>query len=114
MTGWLELQLRGVQALVLKAIQDGASPIMAIMLTGRGKSMLFMLPAYTAPGGCTIVVVPLLSLRADLMTCCQALGILCVSWESRQLPDDAVIVLVTPELTENPNFYMFLNRQQLL
>jgi superfamily II DNA helicase RecQ len=114
MTGRLELQLCGVQAPVLKVIQDGASPVMAIMLTGGGKSMLFMLPAYTVPGGCTIVVVPLLSLRADLMMCCQALGISCMLWESRQPPDNAAIVLVTPESTENPDFYTFLNRQQLL
>jgi hypothetical protein len=114
MAGRPELQLRGVQAPVLKVIQDGASPVVAIMPTGGGKSMLFMLPAYAAPGGCTIVVVPLLSLRVDLMTRCQALGILCVLWESRRPPDDAAIVLVTPELTENPDFYMFLNRQWLL
>lgn len=114
MTGRPELQLRGVQAPVLKAIQDGASPVVAIMLTGGGKNMLFMLPAYAVPGGCTIVVVTLLSLRADLMTCCQALGISCVSWESRRPPDDAAIVLVTPESTKNPDFYTFLNCQRLL
>jgi hypothetical protein len=114
MTGQPELHLRGVQSPVLKAIQDSASPVVAIMPTGGDKSMLFMLPVYAVPGGCTIVVVPLLSLRADLMTRCQALGILCMSWESRRPPDDAAIVLVTPELTENPNFYMFLNRQRLL
>jgi superfamily II DNA helicase RecQ len=98
----------------MKAIQDGASPVVAIMPTGGGKSMLFMLPAYAAPGGCTIVVVPLLSLRADLMARCQALGIACVSWESRRPPDEAAIVLVTPESTENPDFHTFLNRQRLL
>jgi superfamily II DNA helicase RecQ len=114
MTGRPELQLRGVQALVLKVIQDGVSPVVAIMPTGGGKSMLFMLPAYAVPGGCTIVVVLLLSLRADLMTCCQALGISCVLWESRRPPDDAVIVLVMPESTKNLDFYMFLNRQRLL
>jgi superfamily II DNA helicase RecQ len=114
MTGWLEMQLHGVQALVLKVIQDSASPVMAIMPTGRGKSMLFMLPAYTVPGGCTIMVVLLLSLRADLMICCQALGILCMSWESCQPPNNVVIVLVTPKLTKNLDFYMFLNCQQLL
>jgi hypothetical protein len=114
MTGRPELQLRGVQAPVLKAIQDSASPVMAIMLTGGGKSMLFMLPAYAAPGGCTIIVMPLLSLRVDLMMRCQALGISCVLWESRRPPDNAAIVLVTPESTENPDFYTFLNRQRQL
>jgi superfamily II DNA or RNA helicase len=114
MTGRPELQLRGVQAPALKAIQDGASPVVAIMPTGGGKSMLFMLPAYAAPGGCTVVVVPLLSLRADLTTRCQALGISCVAWESRRPPDEAAIVLVTPESTENPDFHTFLNRQRQL
>ncbi|KAL2801580.1 P-loop containing nucleoside triphosphate hydrolase protein [Aspergillus granulosus] len=84
------------------------------MPTGGGKSMLFMLPAYAAPGGCTVVVVPLISLRSDLMKRCQGLGIQCVSWESRHPPDEAAIVLVTPESTENPDFHTFLNRQRFM
>ncbi|KAL4971177.1 P-loop containing nucleoside triphosphate hydrolase protein [Aspergillus desertorum] len=43
---------------------------------------------------------------------CRALGIPCVSWESRRPPDEAAIVLVTPESTENPDFHTFLNRQR--
>ena len=50
MTG-REIAFRGVQGPAIKAIQDGASPVVAIMSTGGGKSMLFMLPAYVAPGG---------------------------------------------------------------
>ncbi|KAL4756069.1 P-loop containing nucleoside triphosphate hydrolase protein [Aspergillus foveolatus] len=73
-----------------------------------------MLPAFAAPGGCTIVVVPLLSLRAGLMTRCQALGIVCVSWESHRPTEEAAIVLPTPESTENPDFHPFLNRQRQL
>ncbi|KAL5042127.1 P-loop containing nucleoside triphosphate hydrolase protein [Aspergillus fruticulosus] len=94
--------------------QDGASLVVAIIPTGGGKSLLFMLPAYATPGGCTIVVVPLLLLQADLMQCCQGLGIPCVSWESRRPPDEAAIVLVTPESTENPDFHTFLNCQRML
>ena len=74
--------------------------------------MLFMLPAFVAPGGCTVVVVPLISLRADLMQRCQQLRIQYVSWESRRPPDEAVIVLVTPESSEDPDFHTFLNRQR--
>ncbi|KAL4981251.1 hypothetical protein BDW68DRAFT_193068 [Aspergillus falconensis] len=99
MTGRPEMTFQGVQGPAMKAIQDGASLVVAIMPTGSGKSMLFMLPAYAAPGGCTIVV---------------GLGIPCVSWESCQPPNKAAIMLVTPESIENPNFHTFLNRQRLL
>ena len=108
------MTFRGIQQPAIQAIQDGASPIVAIMPTGGGKSMLFMLPAFAAPGGCTIVVVPLLSLRADLVQRCRAAGISCVSWESRHPPDEAAIVLVTPESTEHPDFHTFVNRQRVL
>ncbi|KAL4936474.1 hypothetical protein BDV06DRAFT_216636 [Aspergillus oleicola] len=81
---------------------------------GGGKSMLFILPAYAVPGGCTIVVIPLISLRADLMTRYKELGIQYVSWESRHPPDKAAIMLVMPESTKNPDFHMFLNQQRFL
>src|ERR1700712_1858487 len=90
-------QFRGVQAAATQAIQQGQSPVIAVMPTGSGKSMLFMLPAWIAPRGTTVVVVPLIALRGDLQQRCTKLGISCVEWESRRPPDDASIVLVTPE-----------------
>jgi superfamily II DNA helicase RecQ len=72
--------------------------------------MLFMVPAFAAPGGMTVVVVPLVVLRADMQRRCQQLGILCVAWESRRPPDAASIVLVTPESAVSPDFQTFLNR----
>lgn len=112
MTGQAAIQFRGVQAPALRAIQDGESPVVAVMPTGGGKSMLFMLPAFAEPSGTTIVVVPLISLRGDMMRRCQGLGIACVSWESRRPPDDATIVLVTPESAVTDDFHTFINRLQ--
>ncbi|PKX96294.1 uncharacterized protein P174DRAFT_509563 [Aspergillus novofumigatus IBT 16806] len=80
------------------------------MPTGGGKSMLFMVPVFTAPGGTTIIVVPLIALRADMTRRCQELGISCVPWESRRPPNAASIMLVTPESAVSPDFQMFLNR----
>ena len=37
------------------------------MPIGGGKSILFMVPAFTAPGGTTIIIVPLVILQADIM-----------------------------------------------
>ncbi|KAL4788788.1 hypothetical protein BDV19DRAFT_383627 [Aspergillus venezuelensis] len=88
----------GVQGLAIKAIQDGASLVVAIMPTSGGKSMLFMLPVYAAPGGYTIVVILLILLQANLIKYCHFFN-------------KATIVLVTPKLTKNPNFYIFLNHQ---
>jgi superfamily II DNA helicase RecQ len=80
------------------------------MPTSSGKSMLFMAPTFTTPGGTTVVVVPLVALQANMAQRCQQLGISCVVWESRRPPNAASIVLVTPESAVSPDFQMFLNR----
>ncbi|KAF7174646.1 hypothetical protein CNMCM5623_009123 [Aspergillus felis] len=75
MTGRPDMQFQGVQDPAMRAIQQGESPVVAVMPTGGGKSMLFMVPAFAAPGGTTIIVVPLVALRADMTQRCQELGI---------------------------------------
>lgn len=55
-------EFRGKQEVAVKAIMSGQSPIVAIMGTGVGKSVLFILPAIIAPSRVTIVVMPLVSL----------------------------------------------------
>jgi superfamily II DNA helicase RecQ len=87
----------------------GESPVVAVMLTGVGKSMLFMLLVWVEPGGITVVVVPLIALRGDMIRRCREVGIACVAWESRQPPNRAVVVLVTPELVVREVFVTFLN-----
>jgi superfamily II DNA helicase RecQ len=113
MMGNSELQLRGVQAPALEAIQQGQSPVVAVMPTGGGKSLLFMLPAWISPRGVTVVVVPLIALRGDMVHRCRQLGISSVAWESRRPADQASIVLVTPESAITEDFMTFLNRQRL-
>ena len=113
MMGNSELRLRGIQAPALEAIQQGQSPVVAVMPTGGGKSLLFMLPAWISPRGVTVVVVPLIALRGDMVYRCRQLGISCVEWESRRPADQASIVLVTPESAITEDFMTFLNRQRL-
>ncbi|KAH2060218.1 hypothetical protein KXW21_003919, partial [Aspergillus fumigatus] len=91
--------------LALHAIQHGESPIVAVMPTGGGKSMLFMLPAYVEPSGTTVV---------DFQRRCQQLNISYVVWERRRPPDEASIVLVTPESAITPEYYSFLNRLRIV
>jgi superfamily II DNA helicase RecQ len=94
----------------MQAVQRGESPIVAVMPTGAGKSMLFMLPAWVEPGGVTIVVVPLKALRKDMVYRCEKLGIRCAVWTGRIQPDSASIVLVTPEKAASEEFGTFMSR----
>ena len=103
---------RGVQQPAIQAILAGESPVVAVMPTGGGKSLLFMLAAFLGQrhSGTTIVVVPLVPLREDLKQRCEAKGLHCVEWNSRLPADGAAIVLVTPESAVGDTFLTFLNR----
>jgi superfamily II DNA helicase RecQ len=60
------------------------SPILVIMGTGAGKSLLFMLPARSVSAGTTVVITPFISLQDDLADRCRRVGISCTSWDSRK------------------------------
>jgi superfamily II DNA helicase RecQ len=53
------------QALTL--MMTWAEEVIAILPTGAGKSVLFMLPCSFPSAGVTVLVVPLVSLRGDLL-----------------------------------------------
>jgi superfamily II DNA or RNA helicase len=106
-------RLRGGQEEALGPIMHGESPVVAVMATGGGKSMLFMLPAWAEQDGLTVVVLPLVALREDMQRRCDELGIRCAAWDWRRPPEDATIVLVTPESAVTASFGAFLSRAQV-
>ena len=103
-------EFRGLQEKTMHAIITGQSPIVNIIATGEGKSMLFMLPAYCVSGGTTVVIVPLCSLQEDLERQCREARIECVQWDSRRPHETASIVLVTPESAITKTFSTYINR----
>jgi len=103
---------RGIQEAVIRTIIRGESPVVQVTGTGGGKSLSFMLPAYCSPEGVTIVVVPLVALRDDLVERCTRHGIGAHVWQSRQGNRAASIVFVTPESAVTKGFREFVNRLQ--
>ncbi|KAK0744616.1 P-loop containing nucleoside triphosphate hydrolase protein [Apiosordaria backusii] len=103
-------QFRGIQKQVIRAIIRGKSPIIQVTGTGGGKSLLFMLPAFCAPDGVSIVVVPLVALYKDLHRRCQESGIDSHIWQSRSGNRAASIILMTPESAVTKGFQLFVNR----
>jgi superfamily II DNA helicase RecQ len=63
-------EFRGVQKEAVVVMVVGESSVVAVMPTGRGKSLLFMLPVWAEQGGTTVVVVLLIALRGDMMRWC--------------------------------------------
>ena len=65
----------------LRAVVNGISPLIVVLPTGGGKSLLYMLPAKLYSFGYTsIVIVPYVSLLSDLLRRCQELGINAIEW----------------------------------
>ncbi|KFZ23511.1 hypothetical protein V502_02012 [Pseudogymnoascus sp. VKM F-4520 (FW-2644)] len=100
------------QEVAVKAIMSRQSPVVAIMGTGCGKSVLFMLPAIVAPSGVTIVVTLLVLLQGNMQERCEKAQISSVMWKSQNLHETASIVFVTPELAMTKGFADFITWKQ--
>ena len=107
-----EARFRGLQKPVLEAIMKHQSPILGVMATGIGKSILFQLPAKSMNYGTTVVITPLVSLQDHMVERCQQMGISCVKWDARQGHTPSQIVIVTPESAVSKTFGTFLDRKQ--
>jgi superfamily II DNA helicase RecQ len=74
---------RSVQKPAIQAIMQHKSLVVAIIGTGAGKSVLFMLLALVL-SGVTIIVVLLVALRFNMRERCKQLGIVSAEWDSRR------------------------------
>lgn len=90
------------------------SPVVVIMGIGSGKSLCFMLPAASCPGGLTVVVVLLISLQGDLIDWCQKLKIYCAEWRSDRVLGDVLIVFIIPKSAMMKRFLDFLESRRVM
>jgi superfamily II DNA helicase RecQ len=72
--------LRGKQEVVLKMVMsEGVEKILVVVRTGRGKSLMWMMPCLMGKGGgVTVVVVPLKSLMDGVKGDCEKMGLACL------------------------------------
>jgi superfamily II DNA helicase RecQ len=75
--GRRDAEFRGVQRAALEAVCNAEPFVLAVMPTGGGKSLLFMLLAAASGDGVTIVVVPMTALRQDMAERGNEKGIAC-------------------------------------
>jgi superfamily II DNA helicase RecQ len=70
-----------------EAIQRAAAkqtPLVAVLPTGAGKSLIFIVPALLTGAGITIIVAPYRALKDQLVSRCQAAGLDCRAWPEAQ------------------------------
>ena len=104
------------QESAMKAIMDGETPLIIILPTGGGKSLLFMVPGCLKEPGITIVVAPFRALVNDLVNRLKRMGIDCLEWTGRE-NNAAAIVVVSADIAGSLGFLTYaslLKRQGLL
>ncbi|KAF1922768.1 uncharacterized protein M421DRAFT_10224, partial [Didymella exigua CBS 183.55] len=93
--------------LALHAVIDGQTPLVVVLPTGGGKSLLFSVPACMDDAGVTVVVVPYRALIEDLVDRMQKCGIDCMEWKHGESSPAAVVVVsadAAGDTTSNGNF----------
>ncbi|KAI9882030.1 MAG: hypothetical protein M1823_006233, partial [Watsoniomyces obsoletus] len=100
------------QEAALHAVLDGVTPLVVVLPTGGGKSLLFTVPACLDGAGVTVVVVPYRALIEDLVSRIQKRGIDCMEWKHGESNPAAVVVVsadVAGDTTSNGNFLGYAN-----
>lgn len=94
------------QEQTMTMIMSWTEQVVAVLPTGAGKSLLFMLPCTLPDAGVTILVVPLVSLRADLLRRLRELRIDHIEWLPGETRDSS-LVLVTAEAASTKDFIKY-------
>jgi hypothetical protein len=104
------------QEQAIHAVIDGQTPLVVILPTGGGKSLLFMVPAYLDATGVTIVVVPYRALDDNLVDRIRKSGLIALSgrtvrltrrqsWSSVQTLQAVVDFSGTPNCSLRRSYY---------
>jgi superfamily II DNA helicase RecQ len=79
------------------------TPLVAVLLVGRGKNLIFMVPVILSGSGVTIVVAPYTKLKQQLVTRCIDAGLDYKYWpEARD--SWPRVVLVSAEIVSSNDF----------
>ena len=104
------------QSRSMDLVMSGAEVVIAILPTGGGKSMLFMLPCKLEEAQTTILILPLISLRGDMLRRLRELRIQTELWKPESRPT-AKLVMVTAEAACTSDFQAYcltlINTQRL-
>jgi hypothetical protein len=97
----------------IEIILSGVGEVIAVLATGEGKSLAFMLPSRLPGAGTTIVILPLVALRHDMIRRCKQLGLEFRIWDKNQSEHDDLgcpLLFVPVESAVKRQFRGYLGR----
>ncbi|KAF1923048.1 P-loop containing nucleoside triphosphate hydrolase protein, partial [Didymella exigua CBS 183.55] len=100
------------QEQALHAVLGKQTPLIVVLPTGGGKSLLFSVPACLTDAGVTVVVVPYRALMEDLVSRIRKCGIDCIKWKHRESNLASVVVVsadMAGDTRSNGNFIGYAN-----
>jgi superfamily II DNA helicase RecQ len=95
------------QEQALRAVLHGQTPLVVVLPTGGGKSVLFMVPACMADAGVTVVVVPFRALVGDLLRRLQRARIDHLEWRPNRPNGAPAVVVVSADLVATSGFMTY-------
>ncbi|KAF9882608.1 hypothetical protein FE257_005966 [Aspergillus nanangensis] len=101
------------QQQAMEHIVNGAGQVLAILRTSEGKSLLYLLPCQLPGAGTTILILPLVVLKAEMQRRCTEAGIEAHVWEPGSMPNQLYscpLIIVAVEQAVRPQFRGFLNQ----
>lgn len=103
--GWKSCE----QEKALTTIMSWTEQVVAILPTGAGKSLLFMLPCTLPDAGVTILIVPLVSLHGDMLRRAREMKIDHLEWQPGE-SREAALILVSAEAVSSKDFMKYARR----
>jgi len=101
------------QQRAIEHVVAGAGQVLAILRTSEGKSLLYLLPCQLPGAGTTVLILPLVVLKAEMQRRCTEAGIEAHVWEPQTSPDQlhsCPLIIVAVEQAVRPRFRAFLNQ----
>jgi hypothetical protein len=101
------------QERAMATVMSGTEQVVVVLATGEGKSLLFMLPCTLPDAGVTVLILPLVSLRGDLLRRVRELGIDHLVWTPGETRD-APLVFVSVEAASSKSFLAYAYKRAAL
>jgi superfamily II DNA helicase RecQ len=98
------------QDVAMHAMLDRETPLIVVLSTGGGKSLLFTVPGCIDSEKVTVVVVPYRALIEDLVTRIRDCGVDCMEWKHGESNSAAVVVVsagTAGDVRSNGNFISY-------